>query len=101
MPRYAVHHVQKGDKTDIGNYRPLTMTETIYKLITGVINNRLVHPFNEIIGRAQAGFLPGRVAYYNIKEMQTMIDESLEEHRPLYVALLDQEKTRVQLPAVS
>jgi hypothetical protein len=36
---------KKGDQTDIKNYRPLTMTESMYKLFTSIINNRLLKPF--------------------------------------------------------
>ncbi|KAF5177688.1 Transposon tx1 uncharacterized protein [Thalictrum thalictroides] len=83
---------KKGDINDIRNYRPLSMTEALYKLVTGLINNRLLETISKRIGPHQAGFLPGRSYFDHIKHVQTIIDWKKLEGKPFYLALLDQEK---------
>lgn len=83
---------KKGEITDIKNYRPLSMTESIYKLFTSIINNRLIKPFSRCIGKHQAGFLPGRSYFDHVKEIQGLLDLAKERQDRLYVVLLDQEK---------
>ncbi|KAF5203424.1 Transposon tx1 uncharacterized protein, partial [Thalictrum thalictroides] len=83
---------KKGDINDIKNYRPLSMTESLYKLVTGLINNRLLDTVSNRIGAHQAGFLPERSYFDHIKHVQTIIDLKKLEKKPFYLALLDQEK---------
>lgn len=83
---------KKGDALDLANYRPLSMTEALYKLFTGVLNNRLVPAFVPIIGKHQTGFMPGRQIVDNVKLAQVMIDAARIRGEPLYIAFLDQEK---------
>lgn len=83
---------KKGDVADIANYRPLSMTNTIYKLVTSVILNRLSGPFGNCIGDHQTGFMSGRSIFDNIKLAQALIDRADQTGKPLYIALLDQKK---------
>ena len=88
---------KKNDVTDIKNYRPLSMTNSIYKMFTGVIMNRIIDPLDQCIGKHQVGFMPLRSIFDNIKEAQTLIDRADQLKSPLYVALLDQEKAYDQV----
>ena len=88
---------KKNEKTDIKNYRPLSMTNSIYKLFTGLIMGRIIGPLDECIGKHQSGFMPLRSIFDNIKEAQTLIDRADQCKSPLYVALLDQEKAYDQV----
>ena len=83
---------KKGDPTDIKNYRPLSMTNTIYKLLTTVINDRLAPACAKIIGPHQVGFMKGRNYFDNIKLVQTLLDQAEQLKTPLFAVLLDQEK---------
>lgn len=83
---------KKGDKLDLANYRPLTMTNSITKLLTGVINNRLMPIFQECIGPHQTGFMPGRSIFDNIKLAQSAIDVAQQRGSPLFMIFLDQVK---------
>ncbi len=83
---------KKGDTGDIANYRPLSMINTIYKLVTSVILNRLSGPFATCIGEHQTGFMAGRSIFDNIKLAQALIDRADQLGTPLYIALLDQKK---------
>lgn len=77
---------------DIANYRPLSMVNTIYKLVTSVILNRLSGPFANCIGEHQTGFMAGRSIFDNIKQAQALIDRADQIGSPFYIALLDQKK---------
>jgi hypothetical protein len=83
---------KKGDKTDTRNYRPLSMTKSIYKLFTTIINNRLLTPFSLCIGEHQVGFMPGRSYFDHVKHAQVLIDYARMKNERLFIVLLDQEK---------
>jgi hypothetical protein len=88
----SVMYKDKGDVTELKNYRPLALTNSIYKMLTSILNNRIIEPINEVIGNHQTGFLPRRQIYDNIKLAQCLIDRAHQQKVPLYAALLDQEK---------
>ena len=74
---------KKGDKTDIKNYRPLSMTESLYKMFTSIINNRLAEPLTKCLGKHQTGFLKKRLIYDNVKEAQALWDLAKLESKPM------------------
>lgn len=51
---------KKGDKTKLYNYRPLTMLNTDYKILTKILANRVKYVIKDIISSTQAYALPGR-----------------------------------------
>ncbi|KAJ2984424.1 hypothetical protein NUW54_g10519 [Trametes sanguinea] len=51
---------EKGELSQIVNYRPITLLNTDYKLLTKVLALRLASVATDIIHPAQAGFMPGR-----------------------------------------
>src|SRR6201999_2520892 len=51
---------KKGDRTKIENYRPITLLNSDYKLMTKVLATRLSHVAPTIIDKSQAGFIRGR-----------------------------------------
>ena len=83
---------KKNDKTDIRNYHPLSMTESLYKLFTTIIKNRLSGPMEKSIGRHQTGLMKKRLIHDNIKEAQTLWDLAEFENKPLIITLLDKER---------
>lgn len=54
---------KKDDEVDIKNYRPLSMTESLYKMFTTVINSRLVEPLAQCLGKHQTEFMRKRLIY--------------------------------------
>uniref|UniRef100_A0A803SM80 Reverse transcriptase domain-containing protein n=1 Tax=Anolis carolinensis TaxID=28377 RepID=A0A803SM80_ANOCA len=66
-----VIHKDQTEKTDIRNYRPITLLNTDYKLFTNILATRLKIFLNEWIGEEQSGFLPKRSLKDNIR---TVID---------------------------
>lgn len=51
---------KKGDHMDISNYRPITVLNTDYKIMTKALSSRLGVVAPHIIYLAQAGFMKGR-----------------------------------------
>ena len=52
---------KNGDTMCLKQYRPLLITNSAYKLLTGIINNRLIGTMAEVIRKHQTGFMPGRL----------------------------------------
>ena len=51
----------KGDPRDVRNYRPLTMLNTDYKVLTSTLNRRIARVIHYIVSSPQLGFVPGRI----------------------------------------
>ncbi len=82
----------KGDPRQARNYRPITVLNTDYKLMTKVLAARLGDVAPSLIHTDQAGFVPGRSIFGHTRLAQTMIDyaEICEDNGALVA--LDQEK---------
>ena len=83
---------KKGEREDIRNYRPLSMINAVYKMLTTILNNRIIVPISQVIGVHQTGFLPDRQIFDSVKLVQCLIDRASQLGEDLYVVLLDQEK---------
>lgn len=83
---------KKKDKTKIENYRPITLLNTDYKLLTKVLSLQLLESIKQRVHKDQAGFIPGRLIFNHIRLTKTMIQsaEVMEEDRAIIA--LDQEK---------
>lgn len=87
---------KKKDRTDIANYRPITLLNTDYKLYTKALTFRLAHAVPHLIHKAQAGFIPGR-QIHNHTQLTHMIIEMAAKADPVededgMIVALDQEK---------
>ena len=83
---------KKKDPTDISNYRPITLLNTDYKLLTKALALQLVEPIHKLIHPDQAGFIPRRSIFNHIRLASTVINyaEVMEEDGA--IVALDQEK---------
>ena len=83
---------KKNDPTDISNYRPITLLNTDYKLLTKALALQLVEPIHKLIHPDQAGFIPRRSIFNHIQLASTVINyaEVMEEDGAMVT--LDQEK---------
>jgi len=83
---------KKGDNTSIKNWRPISLLNCSYKIISRAINNRLKKFSDKILGRAQKGFSNTRKIHEVIINVTEAIAESNANNRPMAVLALDQAK---------
>jgi hypothetical protein len=51
---------KKGTKSDPANYRPITLLNTDYRILTRILAMRLGPVMTKVVGREQSAFMPGR-----------------------------------------
>ena len=93
----TILYKNKGEETDLKNYRPLSIMNVDYKLFTDILMQRLVKALGEAIGIQQTAFLPGRIIDDNIRTIQGLIarhdkTDHAFKREGIGVLFLDQEK---------
>ena len=69
--------IHKGNclnRDEVGNWRPITLSNVDYKLIAKLLANRLKNVIDSIIGKQQQGFIKGR----NIANIIRGIDDIMD-----------------------
>ena len=73
---------KKKDPRDVRNYRPITLLNTDYKILTKILGARMKKVIDTVISDEQTGFVPGRVITWNnhlLNLVQAYLDETDEE----------------------
>ena len=83
---------KKKDPEDIANYRPITLLNTDYKIFTKALSTKLATVAPTIINTDQAGFIPGRSIFDQVKTTKLVIDYMSRTSKSGVVVALDQEK---------
>lgn len=83
---------KKGENTKLDNYRPISLLSHIYKLLTKIINNRLVRKLDEYQSQEQAGFRKNYSTRDHLLTMKIIIEKSNEYGFPLHLAFIDYRK---------
>jgi len=83
---------KKGDRTEIANYRPITVLNTDYKILTRALTTRLTLAVPTIIHQDQAGFMKGRKIEDQTEMINMMINVCEAEEINGAIICLDQEK---------
>lgn len=65
---------KKGEKALLKNWRPISLLNTDYKILTHILANRLKKVINKLINTDQTGYLKGRSIGYNIRLINDVID---------------------------
>ena len=65
---------KKGDKSEIANYRPITLLNTDYKIIAKCYATRLKTVISQLVGYNQRGFVPRRDIRANIMEVKLALE---------------------------
>jgi hypothetical protein len=83
---------KKKDRTAIENYRPITLLNTDYKLLTKGLALQLIDAIKLMVHKDQAGFIPRRSIFNHIRLTKIMLQyvEAMEQNGA--VIALDQEK---------
>ena len=77
---------KKGDSSDAGNYRPITLISHLAKLFTAILNNRLLKwcKTNGCLTDAQFGFKPGYSTVDAVFALHSIISDFLSRKKKLY-----------------
>lgn len=83
---------KKNDRVEIANYRPISLLNTNYKIMTKALAIKLAWVAPSLIHSNQAGFVPGRNIYDQIWLTKCIIDLAEVEEQNEMIIFLDQEK---------
>ena len=82
---------KKGDKTNLNNFRPISLLNVDYKIISKALANRLKVVMSSIISPEQS-CVPGRDIIDNIMSVRDVIDLVTLNNKEGFLIKLDQEK---------
>ena len=82
---------KKGDRTDPSNYRPVSLTSQVCKVLESLVRTRVIEHLdrNNLINEAQHGFCEGRSCLTNLLETLEAWTQIIEEGDGIDVAYLD------------
>ncbi len=83
---------EKGERTQVVNYRPITLLNTDYKLLSKTLAVRLADVAPTLIHKAQAGFVPGRRIHNHTQLARMMVYWAEANNEDGAIIALDQEK---------
>ena len=89
-----VQIIPKADKDLklLTNWRPLTLLNTFYKIISGVLANRLKTVLDHLIGPEQKGYVPQRFIGEVTRTTFDIFQHAKDKNLPGYILLIDFEK---------
>ena len=83
---------KNNDVRFLKNWRPISLLNTDYKIMTKCIATRLKNNLIKIINKSQSGFIKGRYIGDNIRSLLEVIDLAEEENLSCIVLSIDFEK---------
>lgn len=83
---------KKGERSDIANYRPLTMLSVDYKIIAKLLADRLRKALPHVVHVDQTCGVEGRSIKWNLQLIRDVIAWAEDRELPLMVVSLDQAK---------
>jgi len=81
-----------GDRARLGNWRPITLLGSIYKILAKTLAGKIQSALTHIIRPNQTGFVEGRSILDNIFMAQEALGWAEESEQDLVLLLLDFEK---------
>ncbi|MCO5554955.1 hypothetical protein L7F22_008495 [Adiantum nelumboides] len=85
--------IPKGqDRLEIKNYRPLTMLNSVYKVMAKALALRIKYVVNQVVHPKQFGFVQGRSIHEAILNVITAIDWAAEQDQDYVMINMDLEK---------
>jgi len=83
---------KSGDQSRLGNWRPITLLGSLYKILAKILAGRLQGVLPHIIRPNQTGFVEGRSILDNVYLAQEALVWAEEDNQDLVLLLLDFEK---------
>jgi len=89
---YIIKVPKKGDLSDCKNWRSITLLNTINKLVTTILCQRLSDKLEPLLRKEKAGFRSHRSCVDQINTLRIVVEQSLEYRSPLYMIFVDFER---------
>src|SRR6218665_2030398 len=91
---------KKGSRSDPCNYRPVSLTSVVCKVMERIVKDNVVEHLNEfnVIKGSQHGFTRGRSCLTNLLEFFDEVYERIDEGKPVDVIYLDFAKAFDKVP---
>ena len=83
---------KKGNANDLGNYRPISLLNSVYKILAAIIQQRLERKLDEKLQKTQFGFRKNRSTADAIHCIRRVIDKGEMTQSKTLLVLLDWEK---------
>ena len=83
---------KKGDRTLLKNYRPISLTNCDYKILTFVLARRIQKVIPKLISNDQSGYIKGRYIGFNARLINDIIENCEKKNLPGAIVCLDFEK---------
>ncbi|CAI5483376.1 unnamed protein product [Closterium sp. Yama58-4] len=83
---------KKGERTELGNYRPITLLGAVYKIVAKLLVNRMKRELPQVISEHQFGFVPGRRLADAVKVVADTIDAAVVGKEDWYLLMVDFQK---------
>jgi hypothetical protein len=82
---------KSGDKSQLTNYRPITLSSCLGKLLSSVLKNRIENflEINKVISNAQIGFRKGCRTSDHILLLKALIDSYKQRRKHIYACFVD------------
>ena len=80
------------DQRHLTNWRPLTLLNTLYKLISSILAKRLKEVLNKILGPQQKAYIPDRFISDATKNCYDTIEQAIRTKKESLAMLVDFEK---------
>ena len=79
-------------KLHLKNWRPIILLDTVYKIASGSIANRIKPNLDSLIDKDQTGFIQGRYMGENTRLLYDLINHTEQKEIPGLLLLIDFEK---------
>ena len=83
---------KKGNVEDPNNYRPIALLQSLYKIHTAMLRNRLIKGLDKRLDKAQFGFRSARSTTQPLFIARRLVDIAEASNSSLYLIFLDWEK---------
>ncbi len=96
----SLFYKKRGDKTELKNYRPISLLCVDYKIIARALALRMKKCMNSIISPEQSACIPGRDISHNVRSICDTIDyvEECTSKQDAFLITIDQEKAFDRVP---
>ena len=83
---------KKDDRSNVNNYRGISLMSIVAKTYNKVLLNRIYNPINEILGENQAGFRKHRSTVEQVHVIERIIEDGIINEKPYFIIFVDFQK---------